>query len=62
VLYGQGVTPEGYHPLADTMAEDELNLAIARIRAAIKRRVEELPSHGEFIEQCCASRTAVAAQ
>ena len=62
VLYGQGIVPQGYHPLADTMPEDELNLSLARIRAAIKERVEGLPSHGEFIDHCCASEAKVAAQ
>jgi tryptophan halogenase len=62
VLYGQGLIPAGYHPLADMMPEDELNLTLARIRAAIKRRVDELPSHGEFIERCCASRAAATAE
>ena len=32
-----------------------------RIRDAIKRRVESLPSHGQFIEQCCAARSAITA-
>jgi tryptophan halogenase len=61
VLYGQGVTPESYHPIADALPEDELQLTLRRIRAAIKDRVDELPSHGEFIEHCCASKAAVTA-
>jgi tryptophan halogenase len=62
VLYGQGIVPQGYHPLADAMPEDELNLKLARIRAAIKERVEGLPSHREFIDSCCASEALVAAE
>jgi len=62
VLFGQGIVPQGYHPLADAMPEDELNLKLARIRSAIKQRVEGLPSHGEFIHSCCASEALVAAE
>jgi tryptophan halogenase len=62
VLYGQGIVPAGYHPVADAMPEDELNLKLARIRAAIKERVDGLPSHREFIDSCCASEALVAAE
>jgi len=61
ILYGQGLTPQSYHPIADAMAEDELQLTMARIRNAIKRHVESLPSHGEFIQRCCSARRAIAA-
>jgi tryptophan halogenase len=61
VLYGQGINPTSYHPIADAMPEDELQLKMAKIRRAIKQRVETLPSHAEFIESCCASRTAALA-
>ena len=51
VLYGQGLVPEGYHPLADTMSSDELSLTLGRIRAAIQQRVATLPSHQQFLDQ-----------
>lgn len=56
VLYGQGLTPQYYHPIADALPDDELQLTLTKIRSAIKRRVDELPSHAEFIEGCCAAR------
>jgi tryptophan halogenase len=61
ILYGQGLMPQSYHPIADAMSEDDLQLTMARIRSAIKQRAETLPSHGEFIQQCCAARSAIAA-
>jgi tryptophan halogenase len=61
ILYGQGLIPQSYHPIADAMAEDDLQLTMARIRGAIRQRAETLPSHGEFIQQCCAARNAIAA-
>lgn len=56
VLYGQGIIPEGYHPLADAMSEDEMALTIARIGASVQERVASLPSHQAFIERCCAAQ------
>jgi tryptophan halogenase len=61
VLYGQGLIPHSYHPVANALSEDELQLAIARIRAAIRHRVDSLPSHADFIERCCAARPAATA-
>ena len=61
VLYGQGLIPESYHPIASTLPEDELHLALTRIRTAIKQRVDSLPSHAGFIESCCAAQPATTA-
>jgi tryptophan halogenase len=61
VLYGQGLTPEGHHPLADLMSEDTLDLTLSRIRSAIRQRVDSLPSHADFIRNCCAARPGGAA-
>jgi tryptophan halogenase len=61
ILYGQGLVPQGHHPIADAMSEDDLQLTLARIRSVIKQRVDGLPSHGAFIQSCCASRPASAA-
>jgi tryptophan halogenase len=56
MLYGQGIVPESYHPVADTMSQDDLELTLARIRGAIKQRVAQLPLHKDFIASCCAAR------
>jgi tryptophan halogenase len=61
ILYGQGLVPEGYHPLADTMSEDNLQLRLAGIRKAIMERVEALPAHSEFIQRCCAAQPVTTA-
>jgi tryptophan halogenase len=58
VLYGQGMTPKSYHPAAATMSEEHLQSTMARIRRAIDQRVEMLPSHADFIKNCCASKNA----
>ena len=61
ILYGQGLTPEGYHPLADAMSEDDLQLRLAGIRKAIMDRVEALPTHRDFIQRCCAAQPVTTA-
>jgi tryptophan halogenase len=61
VLYGQGLIPESYHPIANALPEDELQLALTRVRTAIRQRVDSLPSHAAFIERCCASQRATTA-
>jgi tryptophan halogenase len=61
MLYGQGIIPQGHHPLADAMSDDDLQLTLARIRSAIRQRVDSLPQHEEFIRSCCAAREAPAA-
>jgi tryptophan halogenase len=61
VLYGQGLIPRSYHPVANALSEDELELAVAGIRTAIRRRVDALPSHADFIEGCCAARPSATA-
>jgi tryptophan halogenase len=60
ILYGQGIVPEGHHPLADAMSEGDLEITLSRIRAAIKQRVAGLPSHADFIRSCCAAQPAPA--
>ena len=59
VLYGQGLTPQGYHPLADVVPEDELKLRLSKIRTGIQDRVNGLPTHQQFIDQNCRSPAAV---
>ena len=61
VLYGQGITPRSYHPVADTMDDDKLLSTMTRVRKAIIGRVETLPSHAAFIQNHCASRNAASA-
>jgi hypothetical protein len=40
------------------MSDDDLELTLARIRAAIRQRVDSLPPHGKFIQSCCAAQPA----
>ena len=55
ILFGQGIEPIDYHPLADAMADDDLDLTLAKIRGLIRKRVDSLPSHGDYLRTCGAS-------
>lgn len=59
VMLGQNITPDGYDPPVDGLDEQKVAQALAQIRQAIQDTAERLPSHGEFIAQCCdAARAA----
>ncbi len=58
VLVGQGLEPEGYHPVADAISEDELRLRLTKIRNGVQQRVNGMPEHREFVRQNCASPAA----
>jgi len=49
VLYGQGLVPEGRHPLADVMPEAQLTSTLAAIRAGIEARVAGMPPHADYL-------------
>ncbi|MGL6162207.1 tryptophan halogenase family protein [Microbulbifer sp.] len=49
VLFGQGLRPEGYHPVADTLSEDELSTRLTKVRAGVQKRVEMMPSHSTYL-------------
>lgn len=53
VMHGQGVKPEGYHPLVDTLHEDEIERRLAHIKAVIDKSAETMPMQDEFISKYC---------
>ena len=56
ILYGQGLVPDGYHPIADALSDDDLRVRLARIRSAIQARVDGMPSHATLLESCLHGR------
>ncbi len=53
VLFGQNVVPDGYHPLVDTLDETALLNYMNSIQDVIKRSVESMPNHVDYINQHC---------
>jgi tryptophan halogenase len=53
VFTGQGVQPKAWHPAADIPDDAELERRFALISADVRRRVENFPTHDEFLRQYC---------
>jgi tryptophan 7-halogenase len=58
VLHGQGLLPEGYHPLVDVHDDAEIDALLTETRDVIARCVELMPAHDEFIARHCAAPRA----
>ena len=56
VLSGQGLMPQGYHPVADMISDEDLKLRLMKIRTAVQNRVASMPKHADFIRQHCESK------
>lgn len=51
VMQGQGLEPEGYDPLAETMPLDEARQRMARVAAVTEAAAGHMPTHGAYLEQ-----------
>ncbi|TPG39546.1 tryptophan 7-halogenase [Sphingomonas koreensis] len=56
VLIGQGIEPEGWHPLADQIAVRDLGEFMETIQLLYRREASRMPSHADFIAAHCAAR------
>ena len=61
VMHGQGLRPEGHHPLADLVPEAETAEYLEGIRDVIAKCVDVMPTHAEYIRQHCAAPAPVVA-
>jgi tryptophan halogenase len=57
VMIGQGILPQGYHPLAEAQSDGEVRELLGLVRQVIARQVGALPDHAAFIAQHCPSGT-----
>jgi tryptophan halogenase len=62
VLVGQGLVPENYSPLADSMPDEKLITWLQQFREDIRDRAEEMLPHDHFIERYCAAQPAAGAE
>jgi tryptophan halogenase len=51
VFLGQGLKPEYYHPLVDSVAGDRLISELEELREEIRDRVDEMPRHATFLSK-----------
>jgi tryptophan halogenase len=55
VLLGQGVIPEGWDPLVDTIPEEPVRRGLKNMREQIRSYAEQMPTHGAWLKANCAA-------
>jgi tryptophan halogenase len=53
VMHGQGIKPEGYHPIVDTVADSEISRRLEHIRTVINKSASAMPMQQDFINKFC---------
>jgi tryptophan halogenase len=53
VMHGQGIIPERWDPLADTLPIAELQTKATELRDGLQRAIARMPTHAQFIENSC---------
>lgn len=53
VMIGQGLIPDHHHGLADELSEIESREFLAQIEQDIATKVQQLPSHSEYLSRHC---------
>lgn len=53
VMFGQGIKPQGYHPLVDGKSEELIGKMLADIKRVMHGVTDLMPSHEDFIAQNC---------
>ncbi len=55
VMLGQRLAPRRYHPVADMLADTDLEEFFRNIKTLINRAVDAMPAHEAFIARTCAA-------
>ncbi|MFT4251932.1 MAG: tryptophan 7-halogenase, partial [Caulobacter sp.] len=53
VLLGQGITPEEWDPLVDSLPDDQVMQRLTHLSALIARTAEAMPRHADFVARYC---------
>ncbi|NMP16292.1 tryptophan halogenase family protein [Thalassotalea sp. Y01] len=53
VMLGQGIIPQDYHPIANTLSDEMLKTNLQRIKAIKNEPIAQLPSHDQFLKNYC---------
>ena len=51
VMLGQGIVPQGYHPIVDDMPESRLVEYVEGVRASLADAVATMPTHQEWVDR-----------
>jgi tryptophan halogenase len=57
-MIGQGLMPERYHPLVDTMPEQELRDFISHVKAGVDSDLARLKDHNEYLDLLLSKQAA----
>ncbi|HJV61866.1 MAG TPA: tryptophan halogenase family protein [Albitalea sp.] len=60
VMHGQRMRPRAYHPLVDLASSDEIASLLEDVETVVRKCVDVMPTHAEFIAAHCASNGAPA--
>jgi tryptophan 7-halogenase len=55
LLIGHGVAPESYDPAVERTAPEVMQRELGRVLSFIKAKVEEQPSHSDYLQTVCAA-------
>ncbi len=50
VMLGQGVVPQDYHPIADSLSDEQLQEKLANMKKLKMEPLPKIPSHDEFLK------------
>ncbi|MEM7282531.1 MAG: tryptophan halogenase family protein [Pseudomonadota bacterium] len=53
VMLGQGVTPQDFHPLANTLTHEQLKQKLLNTKKTKQQPMEKIPTHDEFLVGFC---------
>lgn len=53
VMFGQGIRPRSYHPLADAKSDERVANLLANVKQVMHRVVEQMPTHDAYIAEHC---------
>ncbi len=53
VMFGQGIKPQGHHPLTDNASDEAITKMMANVKTVMHGVVKQMPTHAQFIERNC---------
>ncbi|BDX06848.1 tryptophan halogenase family protein [Planctobacterium marinum] len=53
VMMGQGIQPSDYHPMANNMSPEKLQMMLQTLKKIKEEPLQQLPSHDQFLKQFC---------
>lgn len=53
VMMGQGLTPKGFHPMANSISDAQLSEFLGNIRTLVTQAAAQMPSHADYIQARC---------